>query len=63
MDASLWVRFTASCEKGAAHRVLIELSLRHAASERSFGRRFRSGEFISWRPWHIERPWRIRTIL
>ena len=27
MDASLWVRFTASCEKGAAHRVLIELSL------------------------------------
>ena len=29
MDVSLWVRFTAteSCEKGAAHRVLIELSL------------------------------------
>ena len=29
MDLSLWVRFTAtkSCEKGAAHRVLIELSL------------------------------------
>jgi hypothetical protein len=29
MDVSLWVRFTAteSCEKGAAHRVLIEPSL------------------------------------
>jgi len=29
MDVSLWVRFTTtkSCEKGAAHRVLIELSL------------------------------------
>jgi hypothetical protein len=29
MDLSLWVRFTAteSCEKGGAHRVLIEPSL------------------------------------
>ena len=29
MDVSPWVRFmaTESCEKGAAHRVLIELSL------------------------------------
>jgi hypothetical protein len=39
MGVSLWVRFTAteSCEKGAAHRVLIEPSLgepctRHFAS-------------------------------
>jgi hypothetical protein len=29
MDVSLWVRFSAtkSCERGGAHRVLIELSL------------------------------------